>query len=122
MRAFSHQALGLAAALAAVAIAPACGGGSGTSQSGSAGGGPVNGIVVRNNQVTGFQIEPDFQLPGKTNITKADSLAHFDNYRYNKVPAFLYKGVDVEKLAGLKTLQKDFLGNRIGKGFVGAVR
>ena len=76
----------------------------------------------RNDQVTGFQIEPDFHHPGKTNITKADSLAHFDNYRYNKVPAFLYKGVDVEKLAGMKTLQKDFLGNRIGKGFVGAVR
>jgi len=75
-----------------------------------------------NSLVTGFQVDPAFQHPGKANITRVDSLIHFNNYRLTKLPAFLYKGVDVEKLTGMKMLQRDFLGNKIEKGFVGALR
>ena len=64
MRAFSHQALGLAAALCAVAIAPACGGGSGTTQAGSGGGAPVNGGTL----LAGIPANPD-HLDGALSAT-----------------------------------------------------
>src|SRR6266566_235799 len=64
MRAFSHQALGLAAALCAVVIAPACGGGSGASQAGSGGGGPVNGGTL----LAGIPANPD-HLDGALSAT-----------------------------------------------------
>ncbi len=64
MRAFSHQALGLAAALCAVAIAPACSGGSGTTQAGSAGGAPVNGGTL----LAGIPANPD-HLDGALSAT-----------------------------------------------------
>lgn len=55
MRAFSHRALGLSAAVLAVAITAACGGGSGTSQAGSGGGAPVNGGTL----LAGIPANPD---------------------------------------------------------------
>ncbi|MEO8110260.1 MAG: right-handed parallel beta-helix repeat-containing protein [Ginsengibacter sp.] len=71
-------------------------------------------------KLIGLNIDPAFKNAGNANLTDADQLNNFDNYKIIRPSLIMIAGIDLDSLFKIQTGEKDFNGLPPDKKYIGA--
>lgn len=75
---------------------------------------------ILNGKIVGHNIAPPFLNPGNTTLTDPEKLSEYNAYKLKKTSRLNTKGLDIDKLFGIKNTGYDFNGKKSKKNLLGA--